>query len=733
MPPPKSESETHQVTVEQRLYRNEESGFTVARVTPERGGAPFIAAGVFTLEVSPGDVLEVDGCFEEHPRYGPRFRVRALRPRPPSTADGIRRYLTSGRVKGIGPKLADRLLAHFGEQTLHILEREPRRVLEVPGVGQRKLEELEKVLAEGREQREVLVYLQGLGLGPALAQQVWQEMGRDAPLRIQEDPYSLCRFVHGIGFRTADRLARALGIDADAPARLRAGVAHTLREALDAGHLCLPLDALRERAARLLGCEVARVDQGIAHAREAGEVVAVRPDLPVFADGAAVAFYLPALLAAEEETMARLRALEAAPRPPAPPRVRDDGASLALTEEQSRAVDALLSAKVGLLTGGPGVGKTTVLRHVVDAYAAAGFEVALASPTGRAARRLAEACGREAHTLHRLFRLQPGEVEFLPQTHLEADVLIIDETSMVDLLLFMRVLRRVPDETIMILVGDPDQLPSVGPGSLLADLLASRRLPTARLTQVFRQREGGRIVESAHCIQRGEVPRIQGGEDYWFVERDDPAAGARLIERLFCERIPLRYGLEPRRDIQILAPMHRGTTGVDALNQRLQAAFAPEGREGVERRGGRFLPGDRVMQVRNDYDRGLMNGELGEIVGIDEGARQLHVRFDGVEHLYQASQLDDLELAWAVTVHKSQGGEFPAVILPLFTEHRLMLRRRVLYTAVTRAKTVLVIVGHRRALEAAVRQDREEKRHGHFLPRLMGHAVPRVDELDLRP
>lgn len=722
--PGADESAERRVTVRKVLYRDAGSGFTVLRLDPEEGGGPFVAVGPVGVEPHPGDLLAVSGTFEEHPRFGPRLRLSSCRQRRPATRDGVQRYLASGRVRGIGPELARRLVEHFGERTLEVLEEEPGRVLEVPGVGPRKLAAVREALKEGRAQRETLVLLQGLGLGPGLALELWNRLGSEAASLAASDPYALAGRVPRLGFRTADAMAQSQGLARDAPARIRGGLRHVLLQSVEReGHTCLLQSDLVERTARLLELPEERVRKELAAAAGHGDVLALAPELPGFEPPPEPRIYLPAMAAEEDEAARLLMGLASAPRPPAPPvQGRDTGS---LTAEQREAVGLLLREKLALLTGGPGVGKTTVLRAVVRSYAEAGFRVALASPTGRAARRLSASTGFQAHTLHRLFGLVPGVPAAGRRKELSADVLVVDEASMIDLPLLVRVLRGLDPVTVLVLVGDPDQLPSVGPGNVLADLLGCRRFPTARLQRVFRQERGGLIVENAHRIRRGELPVTpsRGEEaDFFFVPRPDAVRGAELVLHLFLERIPQRFGLDPRKDIQILSPVHRGPAGVDALNQAVQQALNPGAPEIAHGRR-RFLLGDRVMQVRNDHERGLVNGDLGLISGVDPRRGLVTVTFEGREVFYAGPSLEDLETAFAVTVHKAQGGEYPAVVMPLFGEHIMLLKRNVLYTALTRARRLMVIVGTRKALRAAVADDRPLQRRGELCSRLMGRRM----------
>jgi len=722
----------HAVTVEKVIHRQPDTGFTVLEVMPEDGSFPFVAVGVIPLEVTIGEPLLVVGRFENHPRFGRRFRLTAVQPRVPATERGIHRYLASGRIPGIGPKLAERLVACFGTETIRVLEQEPERVAEVPGLGPKKQALLRETFSQGREQREAIVFLQGLGLGPRVSMEIWRCLGREVVQRVQEDPYALCDLVTGVGFITADKMAAANGILGDHPARVRGALRHALRTALDQGHMCLEAEELVQRTGLLLGISHEALQTGIDDEIGSGRLRAVVPAVPEFEPEEPPLIYLPVLLETEREAVKRLLELIAAPRPPAPrAHVVVAGEGVLLTEEQEAAVQLLLASKVSLLTGGPGVGKTTVLKTVVDSFRRSGFEVALASPTGRAARRLTEATGFQAKTLHRLFGFVPGLERVVKGEILEADVLLIDEASMLDLPLFLRVLRNVRENVVLVLVGDPDQLPSVGPGSLLGDLIKSRRLPTARLTEIFRQGQGSTIVENAHRIQTGTMPRLEAlasTSDFFFMQRDTSTEGAALIEELFMERLPRHYGVDPRTDIQILSPMHRGPAGVNALNARIQSALngsAP----GMQIGSRTIHQGDRIIQLRNDYDAGLMNGDMGLVLEVDAERRRLRARFDDRELELADAALEAIESAYALTVHKSQGGEFPVVLLPLFSDHMLMLQRNVLYTAVTRARRLMILVGTESALRRAVREDRLVRRKGGFLRLLQGNPLESLDRV----
>ena len=715
-------------TLDRILHRGDDGSYLVALIKPQ-GADPLVAIGRLPQDAQAGDDLELFGTYEDHARYGKQFRVRSGWLKTPDSMEGIRRYLASGRIEGVGKKLAERLLAHFGAETLRVLEETPERLREVPGVGKKRQKELIEVFASGREKRDTMVFLLGLQLGPAAAEAVWDRYGAESRARVRENPYGLAEAVDGIGFLTADRIAQGLGIAPDSPLRLSAGLHFALRDAMEQGHMGLPPRALVERAAALLRIEGEPLEGPIKEECERGTLVAHRSTGGI-GNSHDPLVQLPVLFRVEEEAVRRLVDLASAEKSPVPPfqPSRCEAGELTLSAEQIRCLEVLTVAPIGVLTGGPGVGKTTVLRALVAHYKASNLRVSLASPTGRAARRMQEATGEEAQTLHRMFGLAPNLAHRGESRWDGADLLVIDESSMLDLPVFVQVLRRIPDSTRVLLVGDPEQLPSVGPGSVLKDLLQSDRFVVGRLTEIFRQAAESDIVQGAHQILRCQIPRFRKrGEDgdAYFVDAGTPEAATSLITRLVCERIPERFHMDPRKDVQVLAPMHRGLAGVEHLNAMLQVALS-QGAMPLEFGNKRFFSGDRVIQKRNDYDRDVMNGELGFVLDVFPGNHSLRVGFEGKDPMtYQGKHLDDLDPAFALTVHKSQGAEFPAVILALFPEHQLMLRRSVLYTAVTRARRLLVVVGTRAALSTAVADTRTQERHGLFLDLLSGRTITR--------
>ena len=704
--PPPPERELLAGEVERVTFHAEESGFTVLRVRVRGRREPVTVVGYATA-ISPGEEVRASGRWTTDPRHGPQFRAETLTTVAPTSPAGIERFLASGLVRGVGPHFARRLVEAFGAGVFEVIETAPERLREVPGVGPVRAERIVASWAEQRGVREIMVFLHSHGVGTSRAVRIHRTYGADAIAVVKEDPYRLARDVRGIGFVTADALARRLGIPEDAMARVRAGVSHVLAQALDEGHCGLPRETLVPRAAELLG----RPPEQVAEALELE--LADRRLVADEASGAACVF-LPALHAAERAVAARLAELSSGTPPwgrieaeTAIPRVEGQ-TGVTLSASQRDAVGAFLRSKVLVLTGGPGVGKTTLVDALLRIVLDASVRVALAAPTGRAAKRLSESTRTEARTIHRLLEVDPSSGRFRRgrDNPVDADLVVVDEVSMVDVLLARALLDAVPPHAALLLVGDADQLPSVGPGQVLRDLLASGAVPSVRLTEVFRQAAASRIVTGAHRIRAGHLPDLSNppGTNLFFFEARNPEEAARRVVEVVAERIPRRFGLDPRRDVQVLVPVHRGPLGARALNEALGKALNPGGAPRVARFGQELAPGDRVMQVENDYDRDVYNGDLGLVSAVDPEEAELRVSFDGREVTYGFDELDVLQLAWATTIHKSQGSEYPAVVIPLAMTHYAMLERNLLYTAVTRGRRLVVLVGDRRAVALAARR-----------------------------
>ncbi len=697
-------------------FFNPENGYSVIRLKPARGDVVTLVGNL--PELTPGEHLRLQGEWIAHAEYGRQFKVERCEQTLPATVEGIRRYLGSGLIKGIGPRTADRIVETFGRETLDVIDRDPDRLREVPDIGPKRYKLIREAWDTQKHIKEVMVFLQGHGLSTGLAVKIYKRYGDDSLEVVQRDPYQLARDIWGIGFRTADKIARALGLPLDAPTRLEAGLAHILSEMADDGHVYVPEPDLLRASAELLELGPELLPAALERLEASRRVQ--RETLPL---QTAPAVYLMPFYQAELHVADRLLTLLNTPNS----YLRDlaganweaqfaaiEGGGLSLSEQQRQGVQTALTHKVCILTGGPGTGKTTTLRTLIQVLERTRHPVALASPTGRAAKRLSEATGRPAKTLHRLLGFSPmGGFEHNEQNRLPAHMVVVDETSMLDLLLTNNLLKAVDPASHLLLVGDVDQLPSVGAGNVLRDLIASGRIPVIRLQTIFRQAAGSDIITNAHRINRGEMPVFEKeSQDFFFFAEEDAEAAADRVVDVVQNRIPRRFGLDPLTDVQVLSPMHRGASGVGNLNIRLQAALNPPAAGKPERLlAGRLMRvGDRVMQIRNNYQKETFNGDIGRVAHLDMETQTLTVDFDGKPVLYEWSEADELIHAFAVSVHKAQGSEFAAVVLPVLTQHYLLLQRNLLYTGITRAKKLCVIVGMKRALGMAVRNAQVARR-----------------------
>jgi exodeoxyribonuclease V alpha subunit len=704
--------------VERVTFENEETSFRVLRVgSLENVPFPGPITVVGTLPaVGPGNRVRLTGEFVKDARHGEQFRADTLVPLEPATLVGLEKYLGSSVIPGVGPGLAKRIVERFGMDSLQVLDGDPGRLREISGIGPRRIEEIKKTWSEKRATSNVMVLLQTHGASPSLAARIVKRYGDRAASVVQRSPYRLALEVWGVGFKTADRIAHSLGIAGDHPERIQAGVLHELGALADQGHIAVPRASLVERAAAMLEVDVAHVESAI-DALWAGEHVVVE-DGTVFlarlhAAECAVARGASRLLSAPGHELFGLQgALTSFERT----------TGITLAPAQRAAVEAAAKHKVLVITGGPGVGKTTIVRAILGVFGKARLEVRLAAPTGRAAKRMAEATGHEASTIHRLLEFDPRSGAF--QRHaghpLEGDALIVDEASMIDVPLAAALFAAMPSAARLVIVGDADQLPSVGPGAFLRDLIASGSVPVVRLTEIFRQAEQSRIVRNAHRILRGEMPESGGADetaDFFVVPRRDPEQAAALVCELASSRIPRRFGFDPKADVQVLTPMHRGAAGTIALNRRLQELLNPQG-AAIEFKGSKLRVGDKVMQTKNDYEREVFNGDVGVISRIVPFERKVMVELDGRQVEYEESDLDALVLAYATSIHKSQGSEYPAVVIPMLTTHFVMLNQNLLYTAVTRAKKLCVLVADPRAIGLALSERRREERSTRLVERL---------------
>lgn len=703
-------------------YYSAENGYSVLRVQPE-GDAPSVdKEGLVTVignlpEIGTGEFLKLNGSWVKHPKHGMQFKVEQLERAQPVTRWGIVSYLSSGLLKGIGPAYAERIVAHFGLETIDIIDKQPERLREVADIGPKRSQQILRAWEEQKQIRGVMIFLHGHGVSANLATKIYKQYGDRSLEVVQRDPYQLVRDIYGVGFKTADRIARSLGLPAEHPSRLEAGLVYTLEEFTADGHVYAPQNELLQRASELLNANADAIQAALPRLAAQGSVVI--EELRV---------YPAALHAAEVDVAARLRALadSGESRLQDMP-LRRQGLGLSaldqrLSEVQQGAILQALNNPVSVLTGGPGTGKTTTIKVLIAALEADHKKYALASPTGRAAKRLAQASDRPASTIHRLLGFAPKEgAKYNEDNPLTADLVVIDEASMLDLQLAHSLLKALKPGTHLLLVGDVDQLPSVGAGDVLREVISSGIAAVTRLQQIYRQAEGSHIVSNAHLINRGELPLTpKVSEDFFLFPAKDAEEASKWVVELVADRIPKRFKVDALKDIQVLVPMYRGPAGVSALNSELQQALNPASALKSERSffGQLLRTGDRVMQVRNDYEKGVFNGDIGLVTEISNEQQTLSVDFEGRLVAYDWSEADELTLAYAVTVHKSQGSEFPVVVMPVLTQHFVMLQRNLLYTGVTRAKQVCVLVGNKKAIAIAVKNDKVSQRWSGLAERL---------------
>jgi exodeoxyribonuclease V alpha subunit len=692
--------------VERVTYHNSENGFCVLRAKV-RGHRDVVTVVGHAAAVAAGEWITVSGEWVNDRTHGQQFKARFLRTSAPTSADGIEKYLSSGMIRGVGPVYAKKLVRAFGEKVFDVIEATPDRLREVDGIGPVRAASILAAWAEQKAVREIMVFLHSHGVGTARAVRIFKTYGADAIQVMTENPYRLARDIRGIGFKTADAIAMKLGIEKTAMIRVRAGISYALTEALDEGHCGLPTDELVPLAEKLLEVPQELIRAALELELQEGSVVADRV-------GETPCVFLAGLHRAERIIAERLMRLANGTLPW--PWIDADKAlpwveqriGFGLAESQVAAIRLALASKVLVMTGGPGVGKTTIVKGILRILAAKNANLLLCAPTGRAAKRMTEATGFEAKTIHRLLEVDPkgGGFKRGDDNPLDCDLLVVDETSMVDVMLMQALMKAIPDKAALLIVGDIDQLPSVGPGQVLADIISSGAVPVVRLTEVFRQAAQSRIITSAHRINRGSIPDLSPpgtDSDFYFVQADDPETAVGRIIELVKTRIPKRFGLDPIRDIQVLCPMNRGGVGARSLNIELQAALNPASDNKIERFGWTFAPGDKVMQIENDYDKEVYNGDIGSIDCIDPADGELTAIFDGRAVTYGFGELDMLVPAYAATIHKSQGSEYPAVVIPIMTQHYAMLQRNLLYTGVTRGKKLVVLVGQKKAVAIAVR------------------------------
>lgn len=709
--PSPGERSTLQGTVARVTYQNPEGRYTVLRLEVEGSHDVTVVGEIFPI--SEGEEVRVTGRWKMHPRYGLQFQAEQWQKLEPATLEGIERYLGSGLIKGLGPTYARRLVSSFGLDTLRVLSQEPHRILEVEGIGQGRWQKIMQAWAKQKGMQEVMVFLQGHGVGSILAVRIYRALGPETVAKVRGNPYSLAHEVFGIGFLMADRIADGLGIKGDSPLRVRAGILHILSKLTEQGHCFVPLDSLKSNTVSLLNVDEGVIDDAVRELIAEGKVVKE----PGTEESSRI--YPRLLFQAEQNVAAAIHRLLSSQSCLSSARTRNlaqnqASMDLLLEEKQRQAVLQALQHKVSIITGGPGTGKTTLLSHLLTLFRYGDVSFALAAPTGRAAKRMGEMAGVKAKTIHRLLEFSPRDGRFQrgEKSPLEVDVVIIDEASMVDLPLMDHLLRAVRSHSHLILIGDVDQLPSVGPGNVLRDLIESRVVPMVVLQHIFRQAGESLIVVNAHRILQGEpliLDNDQAKPDFVFVQRESQEEILATVKELIKDRIPRLFHAEPNRAVQVLSPMNRGLLGTINLNQELQALLNPSG-ESIESGRWVFRNGDKVMQLRNNYEKGVFNGDLGRIEDLDREGEKLRVNFDGTLVAYDFDELDEIGLAYATSVHKSQGSEYPGVVIPLHNSHYPMLHRSILYTAVTRGKELVVLVGSKKALWMAIRNVRVEQR-----------------------
>jgi exodeoxyribonuclease V alpha subunit len=715
--------------LERITFRSEENHFTIAKIKV-KGHKNLVTVVGNLLPVSPGEILKLTGTWDRHPKYGEQFKFTSSETVVPATLHGIERYLGSGLIKGIGPVMAKRLVERFGMDTLEVIEKHTHRLTEVDGIGDKRIGMIRTAWQEQKEVRNVMLFLQSHDVSSAYAAKIYRQYGKDSVAVVKENPFRLATDIFGVGFRTADTIAAKLGMPKDSPLRAEAGILYVLQQLAGEGHVYYPHDELIDECLKILDIGAGTIAAAIKTLSE-GKRIIIEDDSVYLAEFHLAEKGIAEHLVAISKAQRRLFTID---KDTALGSVQRD-LKITLAHNQARAVVTSLDAKVLIITGGPGTGKTTIIRSILRLHRAADMRVLLSAPTGRAAKRMAEATGHEAKTIHRLLEFSPknnGGFKRNEENPLEVDLLVIDETSMVDTVLMYHLLKAVPKEATLILVGDVDQLPSVGAGNVLRDIIGSGYVPCIRLNEIFRQSRESLIIVNAHRINSGELPVTQteqeGHQDFYFIQQEEPEKVLETILNLCSKKVPDKFGFDPVSDIQVLTPMHRGVVGASNLNAELQKHLNSSTDELV--RGGRvFRTGDKVMQVRNNYDKDIYNGDIGRVTSINREDQEISVDFDGRVVNYDFTELDELMLAYAVSVHKSQGSEYPVVIMPVLTQHYMLLQRNLLYTAVTRGKKLVILIGTKKALAIAIRNNKPRERYTKLKERLTPGNAHGISEM----
>ncbi|MCX8023139.1 MAG: ATP-dependent RecD-like DNA helicase [Syntrophorhabdaceae bacterium] len=720
--------------VERITYYNEENGYTIARMKVQ--GRVGVVSVVGTMHsINPGEILKLVGFWDNHEKYGEQFKVVSYEQVMPATAKGIEKYLGSGMIKGIGPVTAKRLVARFGKETLDVIEHDIERLYEVPGIGEKRIEMIKSAWELQKEIKDVMVFLQGHGISPTYAMKIYRQYGKDSVKVVKENPFRLAMDIFGIGFITADKIAEKLGVPKDSRIRAEAGIVYVLHELSDEGNVFYPYTPLIERCREILDIDEENIRNALNGIASEGKVVIEEASSYPYPPTEEKAVYLKKFHVSETGIARQLYSILSYPKQLRLVNVEralewvQRSLGMVLSEKQMEAVKDSINCKVMVITGGPGTGKTTIIKAIIKIYERMGQKVVLTAPTGRAAKRMAETTGCEAKTVHRLLEYNPTEVskessgfKRNESNPIEGDLIIVDEASMMETILTYHFLKAVPKKATLIFVGDVDQLPSVGAGNVLKDIIESGVIPTVRLKEIFRQSRESMIILNAHRINNGEMPLFgkRGAEatDFYFIQVESPEEALDRLVYLCREGIPRRFGYDPLEDIQVLSPMYKGVVGVANLNSELQRILNRNTDE-IARGGKRFKRGDKVLQLRNNYDKDVYNGDIGRIVEIDRELQEIRVDFDGRIVPYDFEELDELVLAYAISVHKSQGSEYPVVIMPVMTQHFMLLQRNLIYTGITRGKRLVVLIGTKKALAIAVKNNKTQLRYTLLRSRLI--------------